>query len=58
MQQEQINAMGRNDKNKYQFIQGFLDTRKKESKNLKRMNRACQNMIESKRVSNPLLQKV
>ena len=48
MQQEQINATGQNDKIVYQFIQGFLDTRKRESKNLKRMNRACQRMVETR----------
>ena len=48
MQQDSTNAERQNDKIVHQFIEGFLDTRKRESKYLKRMNRTCQKMIEER----------
>ena len=48
MQQESEDTKGQGDKIIHQFIQGFLDTRKKEHKKLKEMNLACRKMIETR----------
>jgi hypothetical protein len=48
MQQHSENAKEQNDQVIHQFIEGFLDTGKKEPKYLKRMNQSCQKMIEER----------
>ena len=48
VQQESVNIKQQNDKIIRHFIQGFLDTRKKEYKQLKKINLTCQKMIETR----------
>lgn len=48
MKQESGSTKEQNDKIIYQFIQGFVDTRKKEAKHLKEMHLSCRKMIETR----------
>jgi hypothetical protein len=48
MQQESVSTKGQGDKIIHQFIQGFLDIRKKESKQLKELNLTWRKMIEAR----------
>ena len=46
MQQGSENTRGQNDQIINKFIQGFVDSRKRESKHLKETNLSCRQMIE------------
>ena len=48
MKQHSENAKEQNDQVIHQFIQGFMDTRKRESKRLKETNLSCRKMIETR----------
>jgi len=50
------NTTGKNDKIVRQFIKEFLDTRKRESKYLKRMHQSCQQMVEERISQTPDLE--
>lgn len=47
MKQKSKATKGLGDKIIHQFIQGFFDTRKKECKQLKKVNLKCQKMIKT-----------
>jgi hypothetical protein len=48
MQQHAENTKGQGDQIIHQFIQGFVDSRKRESKHLKETNLSCRKMIEAR----------
>ena len=48
MQQESGNTKEKNDKIIYQFIQGIVDERKKETKHIREVNLSCRKMIETR----------
>ena len=45
---QSINASKNNDKIVRQFIEGFLDTRKREARHLKKLHQSCQQMVEER----------
>ena len=54
--QESINASRNNDKIVRQFIDGFLDTRKRESRHLKKLHQSCQQLVEERISQTPDLE--
>lgn len=48
MQQGSKNTKGQGDQIIHQFIQGFVDSRKRESKHIKETNLLCRQLIETR----------
>jgi hypothetical protein len=48
MQQHTENTKGQDDQIIHQFIQGFVDSRKREAKQIKETNLSCRKMIEAR----------
>jgi hypothetical protein len=53
MQQHTENTKGQDEQIIHQFIQGFVDSRKREYKHLKEMNLSCRKMIETRITETP-----
>lgn len=58
MEQEFKDIKGQSDEIIHQFIQGFLDTRKKDHKKLKEINLECQKMVEERMSQKPGLKRL
>ena len=48
MQQHTENTQGQDEQIIHQFIQGFVDSRKREAKHLKETNLSCRKLIEAR----------